>query len=178
MEEAHIRPAARAVRCSTTARLRTSPVGPPSALAFRRRRAQSPQKTRMTPSCRAGSLGPCWPLQCTKGRHTTTPERALFRPSALAEPGWRRVGRAGPPNHFARGDAVVLLVRIRRKAGDYSGAVREVAAQHWRYRTPITSCSCAVSTNCWKLVSLPSRTLNTWQTCASKVLPVALKVPV
>jgi hypothetical protein len=32
------------------------------------------------------------------------------------------------------------------------------------YRTPITSCSCAVSTNCWKLVSLPSRILKTWQT--------------
>jgi hypothetical protein len=46
------------------------------------------------------------------------------------------------------------------------------------YRAPITSCNCAVSTNCWKLVTLPSRILNTWHTCASKLLPVALTVPV
>src|ERR1019366_3171996 len=41
-----------------------------------------------------------------------------------------------------------------------------------------TSCSCAVSTYCWKLVILPSLTFHTWQTCASSFLPVCLQVPV
>ena len=43
-----------------------------------------------------------------------------------------------------------------------------------RYFAPITSRSFAVSTYCWNRVSLPSLTSQTWQTCASMLLPVAL----
>lgn len=47
-----------------------------------------------------------------------------------------------------------------------------------RYLAPITSWSFAVSTYCWNLVTLPSLRSQTWQTCASMLLPVALYVPV
>jgi hypothetical protein len=46
-----------------------------------------------------------------------------------------------------------------------------------RYLAPITSQSFAVSTYCWNLVTLLSLTSQTWQTCVSMLLPVALYVP-
>ena len=45
-------------------------------------------------------------------------------------------------------------------------------------QAPITARSCAVSTYCWKLVTLPSRTRQTWHISASSVLPVPVNVPV
>jgi RimJ/RimL family protein N-acetyltransferase len=41
-------------------------------------------------------------------------------------------------------------------------------------RVPIASCNCAVSTCCWKFVTLPSRSFHRWQAWASMLLPVAL----
>lgn len=41
-------------------------------------------------------------------------------------------------------------------------------------RVPIASCSCPVSTYCWKLVTLSLLSFQTWQTWASMLLPVAL----
>jgi hypothetical protein len=38
----------------------------------------------------------------------------------------------------------------------------------------MTSWTLAVSMYCWNLVSLPSLMFQTWQTCASMLLPVAL----
>jgi hypothetical protein len=46
-----------------------------------------------------------------------------------------------------------------------------------RYFDPMTSRSLAVSTYCWNLVTLPSFTSQTWQTCVSMLLPVGLNVP-
>lgn len=41
-------------------------------------------------------------------------------------------------------------------------------------RCPVTSCILAVSTYCWNFVTLPSAIVQTWQTWASRGLPVAL----
>ena len=45
------------------------------------------------------------------------------------------------------------------------------------YLVPMASWIFAVSTYCWNLVTFPSLTSQTWQTCASMLLPVALYVP-
>ena len=53
-------------------------------------------------------------------------------------------------------------------------SLRRAASPGCAYRAPITSCICAVSTNCWKTWSLASLMVNMWQYWASAALPVAL----
>jgi len=87
-----------------------------------------------------------------------TLEYELLGPTLTVEPkrGRERHTQCGAERHRgARNHPAVVRPHIDAWAGQPS--IR-------RYRAPITSCNCAVSTNCWKLVSLPSRILNTWQT--------------
>ena len=80
-----------------------------------------------------------------------------------------------------RSTAAIKRLRKCRRRGRPSGRIRNAVALAILGPTPylalMTSWNFAVSTYCWNLVTLPSLTSQTWQTCASMLFPVALYLP-
>ena len=103
---------------------------------------------------------------------------------------WLRVRPAGhssvlepvqsvPRYDLSRGDKREIQPAVRKDFRD--GLIRNAVALAILGPTPylalMTSWNFAVSTYCWNLVTLPSLTSQTWQTCASMLFPVALYLP-
>jgi hypothetical protein len=160
---------------------------PKGCTQYRRRKAHpstSPVHYRMLTTNRTTSASTTMPTRARCHRRLRGETSAPKSPQShwLGSFGSGGTGPTGVGINQVKVVAIQCVVRVpemsRVPLTQRKAAVPEVTAPLWRYRAPITSCSCAVSTNCWKLVTLPSRSFQTWHTWASRFLLVSLCVPV